>query len=115
VVDEELRAPAEEVRQRGVPFIGVEAIVLVDLHPRQLLPPLRQLVAAPCELLLRREQLAPRREPLFPCAGLVFRHRSSLLQVVCRYDQVVSGRDIDLAPDAGTMGVTSVTGFRWTR
>jgi len=30
VVDEELRAPAKEVRQRGTPFIGLESIRLVD-------------------------------------------------------------------------------------
>src|SRR5437868_7617963 len=79
VVDEELRAPAEEVRQRGAPLVGLEAIRPVDLHPRQVLPPPRQLVAAPRELLLRREQLEPRGEPLCTCPGLVLRHRSGLL------------------------------------
>src|SRR5258707_15808546 len=43
------------------------------------LPPPRQLVAAPRELLLRLEQLEPRCEPLFTCPGHVLRHRSSLL------------------------------------
>ena len=52
VVDEELRAPSEEVRQRGAPLVGLESILLVDPHPRQLLPPPRQVVAAPRELLL---------------------------------------------------------------
>src|SRR6058998_2519110 len=47
VVDEELRAPSEEVCQRGAPLVGLESILLVDPHPRQLLPPPRQLVAAP--------------------------------------------------------------------
>src|SRR5439155_23484259 len=62
--DEDLRAPAEEVCQRGTPLVGLESILLVDPNPRQLLPPPRQLVAAPCELLLRLEQLEPRCEPL---------------------------------------------------
>src|SRR6058998_2751668 len=79
VVDEELRAPSEEVCQRGAPLVGLESILLVDPNPRQLLPPPRQLVAAPRELLLRLEQLEPRGEPLFTCPGHVLRHRSSLL------------------------------------
>src|SRR2546426_9035802 len=79
VVDEELRAPSEEVCQRDAPLVGLESILLVDPHPRQLLPPPRHLVAAPRELLLRLEQLAPRGEPLFTCPGHVLRHRSSLL------------------------------------
>src|SRR5439155_377080 len=79
VVDEELRAPSEEVCQRGAPLVGLESILLVDPNPRQLLPPPRQLVAAPRELLLRLEQLEPRCEPLFTCPGHVLRHRSSLL------------------------------------
>src|SRR5216684_2316837 len=79
VVDEELRAPSEEVCQRGAPLVGLESILLVDPNPRQLLPPSRQLVAAPRELLLRLEQLQPRREPFFTCPGHVLRHRSSLL------------------------------------
>src|SRR5262245_8860588 len=79
VVDEELRAPSEEVRQRGLPLVGLESILLVDSNPRQLLPPPRQLVAAPRELLLRFEQLEPLGEPLLTCPGPVLRHRSCLL------------------------------------
>src|SRR5207247_3762115 len=79
VVDDELRAPSEEVGQRGVALVGLESVFLVDPHPRQLLPPARQLVAAPRELLLRREQLEPRGQPLFTGPGHVLRHRSSLL------------------------------------
>ena len=78
VIDEELRAPPEEVCQRGASFIGLESVLLVDADPWQLLPPLRQLVAAPRELLLRLQQLQPRCQPLFMCSGQVFRHRPSL-------------------------------------
>src|SRR5262249_59306890 len=75
VVDEELRAPPEEVRQRGAPLVGLESIRLVDPNPRQLLPHPRQLVAAPRELLLRLEQLEQRGEPLFTCPDPVLRPR----------------------------------------
>src|SRR5271166_3232038 len=47
VVDEELRAPSEEVCQRCAPLIGLESVLLVDPDPRQLLTSPRQLVAAP--------------------------------------------------------------------
>src|SRR4029453_9720014 len=39
VVDEELRAPPEEIPQRGAPLVGVESELLVDRNPRQLLAP----------------------------------------------------------------------------
>src|SRR5205814_10162316 len=77
MVDHQLRAPSEQVCQRGAPFIGLEPILLVEPDPRQLLPPPRQLVAPPRELLLRLEQLEPRCQPLVPCPGPVLRHRSS--------------------------------------
>ncbi len=79
VVDEELRAPSEEVCQRGAPFIDLESVLLVDPDPRQVLTSPRQLVAAPREILLRLEQLEPRCQPLFTCPGHVSRRRSSLL------------------------------------
>src|SRR5204863_2074629 len=82
VVDEELRAPSEEVCQRGAPLVGLESILLVDPNPRQLLPPPRQLVAAPRQLLLCLEQLEPGPKPLFTCPRYVLRHRSSLLPVI---------------------------------
>src|SRR5262249_57356346 len=81
VVNKELRAPSEEVRERGAPLVGIESIVLVDPNPRQRLPLPRQLVAAPRELLLCLEQLEPRCEPLFACSGLMLGHRSYLLRL----------------------------------
>src|SRR5882672_8652022 len=79
VIDEELRTPSEEVRQRGAALVGLESIRLVDPNPRQLLPPPRQLVAAPRQLLLLLQQLDPCCKPLFTCPGQVLRHRSLLL------------------------------------
>src|SRR2546425_1228219 len=75
VVDEELRAPSEEVCQRGAAFIGLESVFLIDPEPRQLLTSPCQLVAAPRKLLLGLEQLEPRGEPVLPCPGRVLRHR----------------------------------------
>jgi hypothetical protein len=78
VIDEELRAPTEEVRRRGAAFISFESMFLIDPNPRQLLPLSRQFVASPRVLLLRLEQLEPCCKSLFTCSGLVVHHRSSL-------------------------------------
>src|SRR5262245_61959856 len=75
VIDEKLRAPLEEIRERRAPCVGLESIRLIDPHPREPLPPPRQLVAAPRVFLLRLEQLEPRGEPLTACAGDVLLHR----------------------------------------
>jgi hypothetical protein len=39
VVDEQLRAPSEKIRQRAVASLGVEALILVDPDSRQRLTP----------------------------------------------------------------------------
>src|SRR5213592_3336289 len=65
VVDEKLRAPSEEVCQRGAALVGLESVSLVDANPRQRLPLPRQFGAAPREILLRLEQLEPCCKPLF--------------------------------------------------
>ncbi len=127
VVDEELRATSEEVRQRGAPLVGFEAILFVDADPRQLLPLPRQRVAAPRQLFLSLEQREPRCEPLLMRAGRMVRHRRFLhgrgvlhrslprmVDVLCGRRLVV-GHEIDLACGNRRMGVTSVAGFRWTR
>jgi hypothetical protein len=106
VIDEELRAPAEEIRERSLPFVGVEPVVLFHGDPGQFLAPLRELIALPRQRLLRIEQLEPRRKPLFTCSDLVCRHRHSPLSVPLR---------VRLGPGVALLGVTSVTGFRWTR
>ena len=71
MVDDELRAPPEEVRQRDVPFLGLESVLLVDPDPWQLLTSPRQLVAAPRQLLLRLEQLESGCKPLFTRNGVM--------------------------------------------
>jgi hypothetical protein len=77
VVDEELRAPPEEVRQRSLALVRLEAVVLVDPHPGKLPPPAGQLVAAPGQLLLGLEQLEAGRQPFRSCSCRVLRHSSS--------------------------------------
>ena len=77
VVDEQLRAPVEQVRQRLAPVVGVEAVLLVDADPRQLPPPARELVAAARVLLLGGEQLAARGQPLLSGPDRVLGHRVS--------------------------------------
>jgi hypothetical protein len=52
VIDEELRASSEEIGEGGRALVSLEAVLLVDLHPRQLLPLPGQLVAATGQLLL---------------------------------------------------------------
>src|SRR5258708_22801068 len=77
VIDEQLRASCEEIGERRWALAGVEPVLLVDPDPGQLLPPPRQFVAAPGQLLLGLEQLQPAREPLLAWSGPVSGHCSS--------------------------------------
>src|SRR5262245_49731491 len=74
VIDEELRASPEEIGEGRFALVGLEAIVLVDSNPGQLLPPSSELVATLGQGFLGLQQLEPRRKPLLTCASLVFRH-----------------------------------------
>ena len=58
VVDQELRAAAEQIRQRAV-LVRLESVLLIDPDPRQRLALLRQFVAAAREFLLGLEQIEP--------------------------------------------------------
>jgi hypothetical protein len=55
VVDEELRAATEKVRQRGASFLGLEAIPFIDWYPRQFLPLSCHLIAPMRQFLLSLE------------------------------------------------------------
>src|SRR5687767_7291011 len=85
MIDEKLRPASKEILQCRATLIGLEPIFLFDSHPRQLLTPPREVVAASRMLLLRSQQLDACCEPLFSCAGLVCCHRPFLLVrgVVC--------------------------------
>src|SRR6202011_2090616 len=55
-------------------LVGLEAILLVDANPGQLLAPPGQFVATPCQRLFGLQQLQPGRKPLLTCCGLVIGH-----------------------------------------
>jgi len=82
VIDEKLRASSEEISERRFSFVGLEAVLLVDSNPGQLLPPSRQLVASSRQFLLGLEQLQPGRKPLFTCSGLMISDRFLSFQSV---------------------------------
>jgi hypothetical protein len=71
VVDKQLRASTEQIKQRLLSFVRVENVFLVNRHPWQLLPAARHLVAATGELFLCLEQVQARREPLLAGSDLV--------------------------------------------
>ena len=75
VVDEQLRATVEEVGERLRAVLGLEPVVLLDRHPGELPPLLRELVTAMGELLLLREELFARRVEFLLRADLVLGHR----------------------------------------
>jgi hypothetical protein len=76
VVDDELRAAVEKLGQRPRPGLGVEAVLLVDRHPRQLAALARELVVAASELLLADEQLVACALPFLAGADFVRSHYS---------------------------------------
>src|SRR5205085_5800272 len=55
-------------------FVGLEAVLLVDSNPWQLLPSTRQLVATARQFLLGLEQLQPGCKPLLTCSSLILSH-----------------------------------------
>jgi hypothetical protein len=55
MIHEKLRAPSEEVCQRGTSLISLESIILLNPNPRQLLTFSRHLVAPPSKILLGLE------------------------------------------------------------
>src|ERR671910_2335249 len=57
VVDQQLRAPVEELCKRLGPCIGLEAVLLVDRHPGELPSLSREFVVAAGELPLPLQQL----------------------------------------------------------
>jgi hypothetical protein len=77
MVDEELRASGEQIGERRCAVVGLEAILLVDPDPRELLALSRKFVATPRQLLLRLEQLHAGCKPLLSCPGLDIGHRFS--------------------------------------
>jgi hypothetical protein len=88
VVDEKLRAASEEVGQRSLALVCVEAVVLLYRDPGQLPPLPGELVAAPGQLFLGVEQLEAGRKPLLSCSRRVFRPRWTLVLVMATKREV---------------------------
>ena len=76
VVDEQLTAAIEQLRERARAVVGVEAVLLLDADPRQLASLARQLVAQPRVLLLADEQLLAGGRPLLAGSDPVVGRRS---------------------------------------
>src|SRR3954447_27005619 len=58
VVDEQLGAAVEELGKGLLPAVRLEDVLLLELHPGQLLAPAGELVSLPHVLLLALEELA---------------------------------------------------------
>src|SRR5207244_939449 len=74
VVDEQLRASVEELRQPLWTVLGLEGVLLLHPHPGQLAALAGEVVAAPRQLFLSLEQCVACSEPFLACSDLVLRH-----------------------------------------
>jgi hypothetical protein len=74
VVDDQLVAAVEELRQRARAVVGVEPVLLLESDPGQLAPQTRQLVAQSGLLLLAGEQFLAGGKPLLTCSDPVVGH-----------------------------------------
>src|SRR3954452_9658883 len=79
VVDQQLRASSEELRERRAPFVGLQVVLLVDQEPRQFLTLPGQLRPTRGRAPPPPETLEPSREPLLAGSDLVVGHWSLLL------------------------------------
>jgi hypothetical protein len=80
VVDEQLRSSVEQLGERLLAVVGMEAVLLLRTHPGQLASLQRELVAEPGVLLLTYQQPLASREPFLARSDLVV-SQLSLLQV----------------------------------
>jgi hypothetical protein len=92
VVDEQLRAPVEELRQGLGAFVGPKDVLLIDRHPRQLAPLPHEFVPAARQLLLALQQCLARLQPFLTSAHFVLGHRFASL-VIDFSEFIVSGVD----------------------
>lgn len=83
VVNQELRSPLEMIHQTTQIEIGVEAIRLVDAHPRQRMSPSRRRVPLARMRVLNLEQLEPRNKPFFASADRVWSWRMCSSRTEC--------------------------------
>src|SRR4029450_4547158 len=74
VIDDQLAAPLEEIAEGLRPVLALEGVGLLDELPGQLAPLPAELGAHPGELLLLRQVLLPRLEPVVVLHHLVSWH-----------------------------------------
>jgi hypothetical protein len=74
VVHEQLRAAVEQLGQRLGALVGLELVVLLDAHPRQLAPCAGELVALTHVRLLALDQLATGLQPFLARPDPVLSH-----------------------------------------
>ena len=81
VAYEQLRAPAEELRQVSAALVGFELVGLLDGHPGERTPLSSELVALSGQRFLSIQELLARRDPFLARSGWVHRHRRVLVPV----------------------------------
>src|ERR671936_2487277 len=86
VVDEQLGSCIEELDQRLLAVVRVEAILLLHPPPGELASLPRELVAEPGVLLFADEQLLACGEPFFACPDVVISH---FFSPSCRHGSLV--------------------------
>src|SRR5215471_19122947 len=91
VLDEQLPALAEHVKQADLAVWSIEYVILADLDHRQLAPARVQRIAQPGEFLLPRQQLLAGDQPLLTRGDSWKAHRDLLSS---RLRQAVSGRAV---------------------
>jgi hypothetical protein len=74
VVNQKLGSPVEQLAERLLAVVRIQAVVLLQPHPRQFTPPLRDLVAEPGVLLFADEERVARGEPFLTCSDPVLSH-----------------------------------------
>src|ERR671931_1618757 len=74
VVGEELRAAVEQLREGLLALLGVELVLLLDRHPRELEPLLLDLLVSLRLLGLELRELIAGRLPFLASSDLVLRH-----------------------------------------
>ena len=133
VLHQQLAAAFEQLGERAPALGRVEDVVLVDAHPRQRAALAGDLVAQARQLLFVRQQRLALGNPFVPgydamvfgaqpgkrrwCRLCAFSSLWLLPSAIHSLLDTVGGyrREKHLAPGIETVGVTNVTGFRWTR
>jgi len=131
VLHQQLAATVKQFGERAPALGRVENVVLVDAHPRQRAALAGDLVAQVRQLLFARQEPLALGKPFVPgydrmmvgarpgIAGhggyLRFHRFGSFLRLFSRFSTRIVRHGRHLMPGVGPVGVTSVTGFRWTR